>query len=1193
MKDFKILTTKQITNGDTADQIYLDLLPNESISFSYELLDLQDLRYINTFYTFNFRLPNTKNNSIIFDFVDLKTIDFNFNPYHKLYCKVLLDDAIIFNGYLILNKIVYINEIEFQYEVTMYDILNDVLKTINNEKLIGNTQSILDVKLDNNIKGSTYSGGINVQQYKRLQDSDDTYVIPNMVASRILYDSSLNNYDIRNYKYCPSVSMTEVFFNILESKGLRISNKDFYFINNDVTTNSDINTDMISKFEYSDVLSKQYYLDLLEPVVSDNIPVNRRLNEAIDYHFLGNTGSITNLNQFYPIIQTQISASNSTKDYLILNNDLATISNVLDVFFTNENTTIFSTVSQSIYYNNRNKFITDGRLQYENNKTKINGITYSYIVDNNTYSYINFTKNIGQRDNNYYKRNILVEKNGKFSYNSCITNYDGRWTNYDGTFNLGGGDRPYTYLIQTINPNSIIYDPNGFTQVLRNTSSNMYMLGAENKIGFDSCVINFDNEQTELLNKKSEIGYLWNTSYEDWNNLGETRDRNMCSIKADSKTKGWYQLTGSLPMRLEYFNQVEDKVAWTGSYSYYIDILIEKESNNVQTVQTNGIYNQLFTEGSEDTFDRYQKVGRLKYEFNSNYVLEMGLSFSSYQEAYDNATSSGILTWVKNTLYVFPTVVKDITSDIFYLDEGDKVFLCYKNWAEVFRSPYVDNDKYGIFFQGSYLGEDINERLSESNIGNYLYPIVENGAWLNMVSANPHCIQTVEDGQYLFRGTMSFDGSLIPNDSYLVITKTDYGNNKLGYNDYYNGTFSGTVSDSKTILYREAMTYSKSTYTFSCLFESNQDDILNNNITIGVQTRGDWTFPYFYTTNSFGYGINYLDVASGSSYELFHYNKNVDLKYPNIVKDRSFYLNDEDTKLKFILQYLKIHNLYLLPDKLNPSLYQLKTYNQLYDEITIQEKIFEYDNESMQLELNTEYIKKEFNFNFRGDDDPYYKIYFKLTNKPDKINFNKQIICDNTSTENQDMNFDFDPVIFYLNSDKHLVQNIGYILNDNYIYTTATQSINKLFDTNTSNIYGISNAIYYNSNTIVNKLGGQINYNITNNLSPDIFITNNLDYIRLQNKRTHVFNNNLKYYNNELSNNNLYTEWARTIEQITNPRVINVKIKMSNLEFINLELNNIIVLNVNGFFKKYNILKIFDYNPFEESDLINMLLLEI
>lgn len=1189
MKDIKIIVTKQ--SGDNNKAI-LDLYDNTSLSINYELIDLQDLNFVNTNYSFSFRIPNTRNNNNIFD---IQNINFEYSPYIKLYIELLLDDYNIFNGHLVLNKIININENIWEYEVTIYDILNDVLKTIKDEKLIGNDNSNLDILLDTNIKISTYTHS-NINKYQRLKDTDDNiFVIPNTIVNRIQYEEDPDNYNINNYKYYPSVSMTEIFFKILEGKGITITNKSEYFNDNIISLNSYVNTDIISKIDYSDVLVKDYYLNKLEPVVNDIYTDNVTLKESISYNGLGNIGSggatyggtFSNLVQFYNILLPNINGvTYSTKDYILLNDNLGTSSTESGLFFTSDSNVVMSTYSKTSYYNNRNKYITNGKLDFNNEKTYIDGYTYSLVINSQTFSY---SDNEIVRNNNFYKRNILIEKNKIASYASSIIDSDGKWNKYIYK------PRPYTdYITSTVSQ----YDPNRYTQVMHN---DITYLGTENVVGFDTIEFNFDNRKSQELNEKATTGYFYINSLNDWNNEGANRVNNIGRIKIDSDTRGWYTIEGVLNCRLEIYDSVNISVPLRhGTYSFSIDTIIKRNMDNFKAVDSIGSYSQYL---ENNPYDRYETINRTIYEFNTDNLYELDLYYNSYDDALYNATSSGTQSnniLYKNKLYVMPTIQESINStSSFYLDDGDELFLVYKNNYLAFQPPVIPNnpDEYGIYIKGQVGGDEfggygyIEEHFTD-NI--HWYPIVESGN-LNLIASNENpTIQTKDDGSYLMRGTISFleisGYPTVPFDSYLIATKYGQGLYSLGYNDWATASMQ-TYLDSNDILYYQPISRTQSSYTFSFIFESNQEDILNNNISFGVITRGEYNYPYFNVSDE--NGLTKPIIASGSSYQLYHYSDAIHNKYPNIVSDRSFYLNDEETKLEYCLKYLKLHNLYLVKDKLENSFYSLKPYNILYDEENLVYKKFDFDSNNIETELNTDYIKKEYNFKLKEQDNDYIKKYFKIVNKVGINRFDKYIKVDNLSNNIQDFNFDIEPVIFYLNDNVYKLNNIGFCL-DKAIYVSATQSTHSLFTNINTNQFEVKNGIYYNDTISMLRRGDQVNYVHINRLDPNQFITNNLNYTRLQNKPIHIFSDNLKYYNIDLLTQNYYTYYYnQQISDITNPRVIKVNIKMSNKDFNDLLLNDIIVLEINGFIKKFKILKIEDYDPFDISDLITFILLEI
>jgi hypothetical protein len=100
----------------------LDTYKEEPISLTYNVADVNDIASRNSAFSKTIRLPETRNNRAIFgDIADLGVSPAVFNPNKKTRAWILVDTAVVFEGYLQLRK-VFINKETEQgdYEVVIY-----------------------------------------------------------------------------------------------------------------------------------------------------------------------------------------------------------------------------------------------------------------------------------------------------------------------------------------------------------------------------------------------------------------------------------------------------------------------------------------------------------------------------------------------------------------------------------------------------------------------------------------------------------------------------------------------------------------------------------------------------------------------------------------------------------------------------------------------------------------------------------------------------------------------------------------------------------------------------------------------------------------------------------------------------------------------------------------------------------------
>lgn len=100
---------------------WLDTFDTEPIALNFNISDITDIDKRNASYSKTIKLPETKNNRAIFgDIADLG-VEATFNPNKKTKAYILVDTALVFEGYLQLRKVfVDKDENKAEYEVVIY-----------------------------------------------------------------------------------------------------------------------------------------------------------------------------------------------------------------------------------------------------------------------------------------------------------------------------------------------------------------------------------------------------------------------------------------------------------------------------------------------------------------------------------------------------------------------------------------------------------------------------------------------------------------------------------------------------------------------------------------------------------------------------------------------------------------------------------------------------------------------------------------------------------------------------------------------------------------------------------------------------------------------------------------------------------------------------------------------------------------
>ena len=99
----------------------LDTYKEEPISLTYNVADVADISARNAAFSKTIKIPETRNNRDIFDDISDLSIDSTFNPNKRTKAYILVDTAIVFEGYLQLRKVFYDKSSEkADYEVVIF-----------------------------------------------------------------------------------------------------------------------------------------------------------------------------------------------------------------------------------------------------------------------------------------------------------------------------------------------------------------------------------------------------------------------------------------------------------------------------------------------------------------------------------------------------------------------------------------------------------------------------------------------------------------------------------------------------------------------------------------------------------------------------------------------------------------------------------------------------------------------------------------------------------------------------------------------------------------------------------------------------------------------------------------------------------------------------------------------------------------
>lgn len=129
--------------GSTIGQI--DLYGDEPISLSISIQDIKDISKRSSTVSQTFTIPANKNNNVLLNHIFNIGTDSSFDPRKKIPCYLLNDTVPVFTGNFQLTKINVKNSNVISYECVVYGETIDLVKTLGDKLIRGNSDSTLDL----------------------------------------------------------------------------------------------------------------------------------------------------------------------------------------------------------------------------------------------------------------------------------------------------------------------------------------------------------------------------------------------------------------------------------------------------------------------------------------------------------------------------------------------------------------------------------------------------------------------------------------------------------------------------------------------------------------------------------------------------------------------------------------------------------------------------------------------------------------------------------------------------------------------------------------------------------------------------------------------------------------------------------------------------------------------------------------
>lgn len=119
----------------TGEEIYLETKKDQPITANFQFKDIQDVKSNRGNYTYNFRVPSTPNNNRFFSHYYEVTQFNNYNPRVKKPAEIIVDNFVVFSGYLQLTNVYSSAGNISEYQCVIFNSIASFGQTIDSKKL--------------------------------------------------------------------------------------------------------------------------------------------------------------------------------------------------------------------------------------------------------------------------------------------------------------------------------------------------------------------------------------------------------------------------------------------------------------------------------------------------------------------------------------------------------------------------------------------------------------------------------------------------------------------------------------------------------------------------------------------------------------------------------------------------------------------------------------------------------------------------------------------------------------------------------------------------------------------------------------------------------------------------------------------------------------------------------------------------
>lgn len=193
----------------------LDTYNEEPISLTYNVADVNDIASRNSSFSKTIKLPETRNNRSVFGDISDLGVNTSFNPNKKTKAWILVDTAVVFEGYLQLRKVVINKETEqADYEVVIYADNDNFYKQLGDSFISDMDFSELDHSRDKSTIIQSFTASWNNGYYYPLIDYGQDWDLGEVSG----WTSSYNT-QVRVKDMFPSTNVKYIFDKIFSLAG--------------------------------------------------------------------------------------------------------------------------------------------------------------------------------------------------------------------------------------------------------------------------------------------------------------------------------------------------------------------------------------------------------------------------------------------------------------------------------------------------------------------------------------------------------------------------------------------------------------------------------------------------------------------------------------------------------------------------------------------------------------------------------------------------------------------------------------------------------------------------------------------------------------------------------------------------------------------------------------------------------------